>query len=119
MIKVITHTTENDWGGSILVMEKDGKAFCRTYWFNDDSNTVYFDWLNVKKENRMNGIGIYLLNLHLETAIKHGAINSCLWVKKSTWVHDWYERMGYIDYKDHKNEENAIWMKKHLTTQPK
>ena len=107
----IIHTSEEDWGGSILVMEKNGKAFCRTYWFNDDNSTIYFDWLSVDNDVRRNGIATEMFNIHIEFAYKYDLI-SCLWVKKETWIHDWYERKGYVDFKDHENESNAVWMKK-------
>ena len=106
----ILHTSENEWGSSILIMEKSGKAFCRTYWFNDDNSTIYFDWLSVDKSERGNGIATELLNAHIEVA-KIFEVETCLWVKKETWMHKWYKRKGYTDFKDYKEENNAIWMK--------
>ena len=106
----ISHITEYEWGGAVLVMERYGKAFCRTYWYSDDKGTIYFDWLSVEKSERRCGIATELLNAHIEVAKKF-KVESLLWVKKDTWMHEWYKRKGYEDYKDYENASNAIWMK--------
>jgi len=108
--RFIVHTSENDWGGSVLVMENSGKAFARTYWFNDDNSTIYFDWLSVDDNVRGNGIASILLNSHIKVA-KEFNTTSMLWVTKGTWMQDWYKRKGYTDYKDYEKESNAIWQK--------
>jgi len=108
--RFIFHISENDLVGSILVMEKNGKAFARTYWFSDDNSTIYFDWLSVDKSERGNGIATLLLNSHIEVA-KELNVTTMLWVKKETWMYEWYKRKGYVDYKDYEKESNAIWMK--------
>lgn len=41
-----------------------------------------------------------------------GAKVACLWAEKGSWMHKWYERRGYKDYKEY--DENHIWMKKNL-----
>jgi len=108
--RFIVHVSENEWGGSVLVMEKSGKAFARTYWFSDDNSTIYFDWLSVDECERGNGIAIELLNTHIQVA-KEFKAETMLWVKKGTWMQEWYKRKGYNDYKDYKTESNAIWQK--------
>jgi len=110
--KFTCHISDSDWGGSVLIMEKSGKAFARTYWFNDDTTTIYFDWLSVDESERGNGIATQLLNAHIEVAKKF-ELKTTLWVKKDTWVHEWYIRKGYKDYKDCENDGNTIWM--HMT----
>lgn len=106
----ITHITENNWGGCVLVMEKNGKAFSRTYFFNNDNNTIYFDTLSVSNDCLKEGIATELLNAHIKLAKILGS-ESWLWVKKETWVHEWYKRKGYADFKDYEGEDNSIWMK--------
>lgn len=108
--RFICHISDSDWGGSVLVMENNGKAFARTYWFNDDTGTIYFDWLSVDESERGNGIATELLNAHIKIA-KQFEVETMLWVKKDTWMHDWYNRKGYQDYKDYEKESNAIWMR--------
>ena len=102
------------WGDSILIMEKKGKAFGRIYWYHDDNTTVYLDWLNVDPKFRSMGIGTELQKIREEIGRCLGAKFSCLWVEKGTWMHYWYYRSGYMDWKDHKIEQNAIWMRKLL-----
>lgn len=99
----------HDWGISILYMERNGRAFARTYWYFDDESTIYFDWLNVIETERKKGIATELLNIHLKTADELKA-ESCLSVKKGTWMHEWYKRKGYKDSEDNVDEINTIWM---------
>jgi GNAT superfamily N-acetyltransferase len=113
-VRYIFHQSESDWGGSILIMEKHGKAFARIYWFNDDKTIVYLDWLYVNEEARKKGIGKELQEIREEMGRKLGAITVCLWVDKDSWMHEWYQRRGYEDWKINKNQNNAIWMSKSL-----
>jgi GNAT superfamily N-acetyltransferase len=105
----IFHVIENDWGVSIFVVEKNGKAFARTYWFYDDASTIYFDWLSVYKEERLKGSATELLDTHIKIA-KRFNVKSMLAVKKDSWQHEWYKRKGYKDYKDHETDDNVIWL---------
>ena len=105
----LTMKNTHDWGISMLYMEESGKAFARTYWYFDDKSTIYFDWLNVIETARGNGIATELLSIHIKTADGLKA-ESCLSVKKGTWMHEWYKRKGYKDFKDNETESNTIWM---------
>ena len=42
------------------------------------------------------------------------AKSSYLWVKKDTWIHNWYKRLGYTYFKDHEYEKDTIWLTKIL-----
>jgi GNAT superfamily N-acetyltransferase len=97
---------------SILIMDKTGKAFCRTYWYCDDEDTVYFDWLSVNESVRKQGIGNELLSLHEEIGKQLGANISFLFVERDSWLQDWYQRKGYVFYSDRNLSE--IWMTKNL-----
>lgn len=97
------------WGGSVMVMQKEAKGFCRTYFYHDNQDYICFDWLVVNESDRKKGIGTRLLKAHIELA-KSLNIESYLWVKTGSWMHDWYRRNGYVDYKDHETEENSMWM---------
>ncbi len=108
----ILHHKYSDWGSSILIMEETGKAFGRLYQYSDDSTTVYLDWLSVDKEFRRQGIGTELQEIREKIGVELGANTSCLSVQKDTWMHNWYKRRGYEDWKDDENDENFIWMKK-------
>lgn len=114
--RFIPHYKIESWGLSILIMERSGKAFGRLYQYNDDSSSVYLDWLSVDEDSRNQGIGTELQEVREKIGVGLGATTSCLWVRKDTWMHDWYKRRGYIDFQNHSDEENAIWMKKPLNT---
>lgn len=110
----ITHYKTSDWGNSILLMENTGKAFVRMYWYNDDKTTVYIDCLSVDDKFRKHGIGTRLLIMCEQMGHGLDAQNSCLSVNKNSWMHDWYQRKGYFDYKECDDENNTIWMRKSL-----
>ena len=93
-------------------MEKQGKAFARLYWYDDDDKIVYLDMLSVDQEERGKGLGTKLQEIRENIGRELGAIEACLWVKKNTWMYRWYKRRSYLDWKDHETENNSIWMKK-------
>ena len=51
----------------------------------------------------------------LETIGKDlNASNCYLWTKKEGWLHEWYKRCGYSDFKEHEQKE-FVWMLKNLS----
>lgn len=109
----IAHFTPAYWGEAILIMEKHGNAFGRVYWYRDDNSTVYLDSLSVDAKVQQQGIGTELQKMREQMGIVLGAKTSCLWVKQDSWMHKWYQRRGYEDWKNYK-KENAVWMRKSL-----
>lgn len=112
--RFISHLKTESWGSSILIMEKNGKAFGRLYWYSDDNSTIYLDMLSVDIERRKQGIGTELQQLREEIGRNLGATSCYLWVQKNTWMHNWYKRRGYEDWQVYVQEENSIWMRKLL-----
>ena len=112
--RFISHVTYESWGDSILIMEKNGNAFGHLYWFHDDNTSVYLSWLSVNAKIRQQGMGTELQKLREEMGLHMGAKSSCLWVKKDTWMYNWYKRRGYEEWKDYDGEPNFIWMRKAL-----
>lgn len=111
----ITHFKTDPWGDSILIMGKTGKCFARIYWYHDNNSTVYLDWLSVSPDIRMQGAGTTLQEIREKIGKILGAQYSCLWVRKNTWMHKWYEKRGYKYFADYTHEKDAIWMKKPLS----
>jgi len=106
--RFITHYDKTDWGVSVHMIEESGRAYARTYWYDDDKTVVILEGLHVDKEARGNGIASKLLDLHIQIAKDNNA-SSQLKVKEGTWVHEWYKRRGYKDYVKCK-ESNDIWL---------
>jgi Acetyltransferase (GNAT) family. len=110
----IMHYNDSEWGEEILIMQEHGLAFARIYWYNDDDTSVYLDWLSVSEDSRKQGIGTKLITLLEEIGRLLGASFSYLYVRKMSWMYDWYKRNSYIDYKENKDNTNMIWMVKSL-----
>jgi GNAT superfamily N-acetyltransferase len=105
--KFIYHSSDSDWGWSVMVMEKSGKAFARTYYLNETNNTIYFDWLSVDDEYRKKGLATELLNQHIKTA-EYFNLESMLWVDRNSWKEEWYKRKGYVYYSEYNYK--SVWM---------
>ncbi len=108
------HHSTPDWGEAIFIMEKRGKAFARISWYTGEPTTAHFDMLSVEEKYRKHGLGTELQILREEIAIERGFTEVELWVKKDMWMHEWYQRRGFIDIKEDEYESNMLWMKKKL-----
>jgi GNAT superfamily N-acetyltransferase len=108
----LKHYEVDDWGHSVLIMERNGTAFARAYWYNDEPTTIYLDMLSVNSEVRKTGIGTKLQEIREQMGRDTNCTESWLWVRKDSWMHDWYKRRGYIDNVE--KDEEHIWMKKSL-----
>lgn len=83
------------------------------YQYMDDKSSVYLSNLKVDLEYQRKGLGIRLLRILEILGRSLGATYSYLWVEKQSWMHKWYKRQGYTNFKQH-NDINFIWMKKKL-----
>lgn len=110
----IQHTMPAAWGWSVMIMEASGAAFARVYCFTDDKSSVYLDSLHVNNKARMKGIGTELQILREQIGILSGGVKSFLWVKKDTWMLEWYKRRGYQYYSEHESEADCVWLIKYL-----
>ena len=79
----------------------------------DDSSTVYLSNLVVYPQFRNKGIGEKLQVFREQIGKDINAKSAFLWVKKGTWMHEWYKRRGYSDLKNHE-QIGFIWMTKPL-----
>lgn len=112
--RFIPHYTPEDLGGTISVMEKTGKCFGRVYWLNSDPGTIYMDDLSVSADTRQKGLGQEMIEMGEKMAKALGGETVALWVRKDYWVRKWYQRIGYQDWKEHEDQENAVWMRKSI-----
>jgi GNAT superfamily N-acetyltransferase len=110
--RFVLHFGFQSWGKEILIMEKEGRAFARVYWYNDDNATVFLDWLNVDEKARKQGIGTTLQEIREKIGFELGAKKAMLLVDKTQWMHKWYRRRGYKETGE--QERGFIWMEKVL-----
>jgi len=96
---------------TLTIIEKEGKSFVQVYWYHDDPLSFYIASLYVTDTKK--GLGNNLLDLCEDLGRELSKKDSYLWVEKNSWMHEWYLRRGYTDYKDHE-KENYIWMRKLL-----
>lgn len=111
--RLACHYYKGEVSDSIFLTAIDGASHCRLYWFNDNDNIIYLDYLSVSEAFRKKGLGLKLQLLREQMGKILGAKTSILWVERGTWQRGWYERRGYLFHSDYKKED-AIWMKKDL-----
>ena len=96
--RFIAHRIDSNWGTSIHVMYKDGSAYGRIYWYNDDHDTAYFEGIHVGIDRRGEHIGTQLL-MRLETLAERNHLSVCkLQVEldyRATKLLAWYNKHGY------------------------
>ena len=112
--KFIPHYVEDEQVESIFIMESQGRAICRIYWYKDDDSTVYLNDLHVDRSFRRKGIGTKLQDLREEIGYLMGAKTSCLSVDSRSWMYEWYIRKGYQYYADREDRKGFVWMQKLL-----
>lgn len=100
-----------DMQETLSIIEKNKKSFVQVYWYHDDPLSIYISSLYVTDTHK--GLANELLNICEDLGRELGMYDAYLWVDKNTWMHDWYLRRGYVDYKDH-DKEDFIWMVKPL-----
>ena len=100
-----------DLGIETLTIKADGVAEASVYWYIDDSSTVYLANLLINPNYRNKGIGKKLHEIREQIGKDLNAKTSCLWVKKESWMFEWYQRRGYSNLKDHE-QKGFIWMTK-------
>ena len=103
--------SKSSWGNSILIMEKNGHAFARLSWYNNDSNMTYLDSLTVDEEYRKKGLGTKLQQIRERISIYLGASSCCLFVKEYSWMKYWNERRGYVEGNQVDLENNVEMIK--------
>jgi len=106
--RFIKHHEKTNWGYSIHMMEKSGKAYARTYWYNDDKSVIFLEGLHVDEKMCGNGIATKLLEMHIQIA-KEKKASTQLKVEEGSWMHEWYKRRGYKKY-TRCEESNTIWL---------
>jgi len=112
-MEYIKHYYQDEVASSIYFMAIDGTSYARLYFFKNDNKTAYLDSLSVSEDVRKKGIGTELQKLREGLAKEMGYKYVVLWVKKGTWMRNWYKRRGYKYLKPYK-EEKAVWLRKKL-----
>lgn len=111
----IRHESYPEWGHSIYIMESSGFGFVRVYYYYCNyCPFMYLDMLSVDNSHRNMGLGQALLDDAEQIAYNYNVSEIRLFVKKDSWMHDWYERNGYVDNHLHDYEPDCIWMYKKI-----
>lgn len=96
------------------ITEKNGHAFAKAYWFDDDTTTIYLSELSVNEGHRNKGIGLQLQLIREEIGREIGAKYAVLWVDKKSWMRKWYDRRGYKYFKKRDHDTTTMWLRKKL-----
>lgn len=105
-------TVENPYWGTVYKYNDADFRFA-LYSYNDDRGTIYLSNIRVEPSKRKNGIGNAILSVAEDEAREKGASTIVLKVMKSSWVHDWYEDHGYVDF-CYDEDPDFMWMRKLL-----
>lgn len=97
----------------LLIATEDWTASACLHQYHDDKTIVYLSNLYVDSKLRKQGIGTKLQEFREEMGRELGAKMACLWVKKDSYMYEWYKRRDYIYLQDHENE-GYVWMVKKL-----
>lgn len=111
---IISHHYIENLEHTIFLMTKSGNGMCSVYWFDDSDISIYIANLSVSENYRGLDIGNILFDSCEEIGKSIGAKSSTLWVLKNSWMHEWYGRKGYSDFKPYEGDSKLIWMKKIL-----
>ena len=102
---------KTEWG--IVYLYRGDNYMFNLYVYNDDMKTMYLSSVRVNPTARKKGIGNDILVTAENEAKKYGADNIRLFVSRSSWVHDWYKRYGFVDFMIDKYKD-YIWMQKQI-----
>jgi GNAT superfamily N-acetyltransferase len=83
------------------------------YSYIDAPNVCYLANLIVDESHRNKGIAKQILTPLESFCLKFGYPEIRLLADKNSWVHEWYKRLGFLDYMDDK-EDGLIWMVKSI-----
>lgn len=84
------------------------------YMYDDDEDTMYLSNIFVKKSERNQGLGDYILMSADELAKRVKAKQIILTVKDDSFMHNWYKRRDYKDLEINQDRPGYIWMIKNL-----
>ena len=84
----------------LYFMKNDGSAFCMLNYYKQEKHIMFLSNLNVNIESRGKGLGSCMMN----NAILYAKSSGCKYlylevIHESSWVFDWYERLGFKLYR--------------------
>lgn len=86
------------------------------YRYKDDLDTAYLSNVFVEEKKRNKGLGNNIL-FQAENFAKNNFKAKVIVLKviEKSWMHDWYQRHGYIDFERCQGDKSMMWMKKELS----
>ena len=107
---------KTDFGYVLYYNCKEGRF--ALYYYNDDKNNIFLSNVDIWEQYQGKGFGNELLQYALNEVKKinknHNFKILFLYCKKDSFVHNWYRKFGFKDYKDYEKDSRYIWMKKKL-----
>lgn len=93
--RYILHINENKYSKNIAIVKEPGYALCKLSIEHDDLKTGYVSGLSVFNEMRKQGLATNILSYTENLAKQLGVTNLKLWVDSTSWVRNWYIKLGY------------------------
>jgi len=117
-METILHcTTKTDGIGYYYLMEKNGYGFIRgAIYLKDELNhkSMTMDSLSVDTKFQKKGYGLSLLESMEKIGTNQGCTFIFLYVDEASWMHYWYERIGYEYYSQHDEMPGMVWLVKNI-----
>lgn len=100
----------------IEMMHKSGKCFARLSVMLDEIDTICIDFIGVDDSRRNLGYGREMIELASCIGLANGAVKARIICLKDSWLHKWYERLGFVDLQEHETEKDWVWMVRNITS---
>ncbi len=111
---LVLHRYEDEKECRFYFMERRGFGFGVVVSFKDDPSYVVLQELSVHPEFRNNGLGDFIQETRIGMFKDSEVEEVYLWVKKDSWMREWYERKGFIYHSDHQKITDSVWMHKSI-----
>ena len=108
---IICHYEAGERAHSAMLMVEDGHGFVRLTWYPNE-HWAYISDLSLDEEYRGKGFGDALMDLVEDIAIVCEFTYLRLEVRKNSWMHRWYERLGYRYFSKCEDERYVLLQQK-------
>ena len=100
----------------MLTLHGVAVGFLLAYAYEDAPEVMYLSSFYIREDKRKLGYGTVMINAAIDIASKLKSESLMLLVKESSWIKDWYKKLGFEEFKAEGDKEtlhgelDKIWM---------